>query len=87
MQPMFPITMPYMPPSESIKVYAEDFLTDTKNGDFDTIGILTAIKPNGDKIHINRYFKEGPDDWIEIDEKEYLELRTVWNLLNYISIL
>lgn len=73
MQPMFPITMPYMPPSESIKVYAEYFLTDPKNGDFDTIGILTAIRPNGDKIHINRYFKEGPDVYIEIDGREYLE--------------
>ena len=27
--------------------------------------------PNGDCEEINRFFKEGEDDWIEIDEAEY----------------
>lgn len=67
---MFPITMPYMP-GKPIKVYCEDFLTDRKNGDFDTLGILTAIKPDGEIITIARYFKESDDDWKEIDLVEY----------------
>ncbi len=64
---MFPITMPYFP-GKPIKVYCEDFLTDRKNGDFDTVGIFYAIKPDGEKIEINRFFKESEDGWKEIDE-------------------
>ena len=76
---MFPITMPYMP-GTPIKVYCEDFLTDKKNGDFDTIGILYAFKTeNGEqkKIEINRFFKEPKDneeyDWVEISKEEYIQ--------------
>lgn len=85
MDEMFPISMPYMP-EDPIKVYREDFLTDKKNGDFDTIGVFYAIKPNGEKIEINRFFKESVNDktikkfdsvfapgWEEIDKAEYEE--------------
>ena len=71
---MFPITMPYMP-GESIKVYCGELLTDRKNGDYDTKAIFYAVKPDGEKIDIHRYFKDdenGPG-FIEIDEKEYNE--------------
>ena len=78
---MFPITMPYMP-GAPIKVYCEDFLTDKKNGDFDTIGVLYAFKTeNGEqkKIEINRFFKEPKDneeyDWVEISKEEYIQLK------------
>lgn len=73
---MFPITMPYFP-GEPIKVYCEDFLTDRKNGDFDTVGIFYAIKPNGEKIEINRFFKNSEDGWDEIDEVEYNERKAI----------
>ncbi len=73
---MFPITMPYCP-GDSIKVYCEDFLTDQKNGDFDTVGILYAVKPDDEKININRFFKESEDGWKEIDEVEYNERKTI----------
>lgn len=76
---MFPITMPYMP-DKPIKVYCEDFLTDKKNGDFDTFGIFYALKTeNGqqEKIEINRFFKESKDneeyDWVEISKEEYMQ--------------
>lgn len=67
---MIPITMPYSP-GKAIAVYCEDFLTDKKNGDFDTRGILYAINPDGEKIEINRFFKVSEDGWDEIDEVEY----------------
>lgn len=67
---MFPITMPYYP-GNPIKVFCEDFLTDVKNGDFDTVGIFHAIKSDGEKINIKRYFKESERDWEEITEAEY----------------
>ena len=77
---MYPIKMPYMP-GKPIKVYCEDFLFDPKNGDFNTVGVLYAIKEdNGEpkRIEINRFFREPFIDeketysgWIEIDKEEY----------------
>ena len=75
---MFPIAMPYMP-EKPIIVYREDFLTDEKNGDFDTVGVFYALKTeNGEqkKIEINRFFKESKNcetGWIEITRREYSE--------------
>ena len=76
---MFPITMPYIP-GKPIKVYCEDFLTDKNNGDFDTIGVLYALKTENDnqeKIEINRFFRETKDNeeryWIEISKDEYMK--------------
>lgn len=69
---MFPITMPYMPGAPII-VYIEEFLTDKKNGDYDTMGILYAVKPDGERIQIDRYFKDGEENFDEIDADEYNE--------------
>ena len=73
MEEKFPITMPYFPESKPFRVYCKDFLTDRKNGDFDTVGILYAIKPNGERVEINRYFKEENGEMVEIYKKEYDE--------------
>ena len=73
---MFPITMPYCP-GKAIAVYCEDFLIDEKNGDFDTRWISYIIKPDGEKIEINRFFKASEDGWDEIDEVEYNERKAV----------
>lgn len=69
----FPITMPYMPADRPFMVYCSEVLTDPKNGDFDTVAIWYVKMPNGDREEINRFFKEGEDDWIEIDKEEYNE--------------
>ena len=73
----FPIGMPYS--GEKWKVYCEDFLTDPKNGDFDTVGIHYAINPNGEKIEIRRYFKDAltKTGWDEIDSHEFLYRRSI----------
>lgn len=71
MNELFPITMPYMPYDKPFRVYTETFLVDPRNGDYDTRGILYAITPAGDKVEINRYFKEVEDGFAEIDKKEY----------------
>lgn len=68
---IFPISMPYYPKTNKIKVYCEDFLTDKKNGDFDTVGIFYAIMPDGERVEINRFFKESPNNWEEISLIEY----------------
>lgn len=73
MDELYPITMPYMPADRAFKIYTEDFLVDPAKGDYDTVGILYVITPSMDKIAINRYFKEAPNGFAEIDEAEYKE--------------
>lgn len=66
---LFPITMPYIP-GEPIKVVCEEFLVDPKNGDYDTVGILYAMK-DGEKTAINRFLAEKDGKMVEIQETEY----------------
>lgn len=75
---LFPIKMPYYPQKGRYKVYAEDFLTDVKNGDFDTKGFFYCITPEGEKVEINRFFaeKEG-HKWVEISKEEYEKRKLV----------
>ena len=71
---IFPITLPYYPISKKFKIYCEDFLSVKVPGvhnDFDTVGIFYIITPNGDKININRFFKEKDDSMEEISLIEY----------------
>lgn len=75
MNEKFPIRMPYFPFNKPFKVYTEDFLTDSKNGDYDTMGLLYVIDPHGNRIEINRYFKEASVGFDEIDKAEYDERR------------
>ena len=79
---MYPITMPYMPYDKSFKICFETFLTDKKHGDFDTRAVLYLTKPDGERVEINRYFREPESDieekhtyhgWIEISKEEYEE--------------
>lgn len=70
---IWPITMPYCPDG-TIKVYCEDFLTNKKNGDFDTVGIFYAIKSDGTKVDISRFFKKDEPfdtDWVELSREQY----------------
>lgn len=63
--------MPYFPESKPFYVYCEEFLTDQNNGDFDTVGILYVVKPDGKRVEINRYFKEDNGIFVEIASDEY----------------
>lgn len=69
---MFPITMPYYPESTPYKVYTYEGLTDHKNGDYDTIAVLYVIKPDGERVGINRYF-DVTSETREITKEEYQE--------------
>ena len=66
---IFPITMPYFPENNPYKVYVYQGLTNPKNGDYDTTAVFYVIKPDGERVEINRYF----DDSKEITKEEYLE--------------
>lgn len=68
-----PITMPYFPADKKFKVVREEFLTNPKNGDFDTVAYLYVITPEGKKVELNGYFKDGQDGMVCIDKTEYDE--------------
>lgn len=73
---LFPLTMPYMPADKPYEVYCEECLSDPKNGDYDTIAVYYILTPDGEKVEVNRYFKEGGTVygcWDEIDCEEYEE--------------
>ena len=71
---MFPIQMPYLPEKGEYEVYVQTFLTDKKNGDFDTRGVLYLITPEGKRIDINRYYTKKNREMVEISKEEYDEL-------------
>lgn len=74
---MFPITMPYSPKSKSYKIYTEDFLTDRSKGDYDTVGYLYMITPEGERIELNKFYHEFSrhEEMKEITKEEYEELK------------
>ena len=74
---MFPITMPYSPKSKSYKIYTEDFLTDRSKGDYDTVGYLYMITPEGERIELNKFYHEfnRHEEMKEITKEEYEELK------------
>lgn len=76
----FPITFPYMPTDKRYEVHFEELLTDPKNGDFDTEWIKFILTPEGEKVEINRYFREPHEGeeptykgWVEINLEEWNE--------------
>ena len=82
---MFPITMPYKPEKGKYVIYTQTFLSDTKNGDFDTKGILYMETPNGKRIDIGIYMTEKDGKMTEITKVEYdrlLERRVDMDRLN-----
>lgn len=70
---ILPVTMPYVP--HTYTVACEEFLTDRKNGDYDTLGILYAYDDSGHHEAINRYFAETEKGWREIMLLEYEQRR------------
>ena len=70
---LYPITMPYAPSSKQYVVHAEEFLVDPARGDYDTVGYLYVVTPEGDKVEINRFFKDTGVgcEMVEIDRKEF----------------
>ena len=72
----YPITMPYMPSSKKYKVVTEDFATTGEVGCWDTFAIHYIITPEGDKVKINKFYKEdSTGELVEITEEEYFDRR------------
>lgn len=71
---LVPITMPYVPQNGKYKIYAQEFLTDKKNGDFDTRGVIYMTTPSGERIDLNLYYTEVDGKWTQIPKAQYDEL-------------
>ena len=69
---MFPITMPYYPSAGRYKLECSEALSDPKNGDFDTLALWSITTPKGEKIEVNKFWKESRNGWIKIDDYEWL---------------
>lgn len=70
---MFPIEFPYTPKKEPYVVYVTEFLTDTKNGYFDTMNIVSVKLPTGEMRPINLYYKEENGRWSLITQDEWID--------------
>lgn len=70
---MYPLTLPYMPNSRPDVIVCDELLTDRKNGDWDTLAILYIKKADGERVEVNRYFKENEVSFTEISPEEYNE--------------
>ena len=71
---MFPIKMPYFPEKKKYEVHVQSFLTDRRNGDFDTQAILYIITPEGKRVDVNKYQTEKDGKMVDITKDEYNEL-------------
>ena len=70
---MFPIAFPYYPPNGKFKVSELSYLTDRKNGDFDTKAIDSITAPDGTKLYVDRYFGKVDGEWKEITSEEFIK--------------
>ena len=70
---LYPITMPYKPTVQGYKIYTEDFLTDKKNGDYDTQAYIYMITPSNERIDLNIYEGEVNGKWINLTKEQYEE--------------
>lgn len=70
---LHPITMPYNPPLGYYVFTVMELLTDRKNGDFDTKGIMTLKCPDGTVEQINRYYAVDGNGWREISLEEWCD--------------
>lgn len=68
-----PITFPYSPKSGKYVLTTSEYLTDRKNGDFDTKAYLTLTTPEGEKFEVNEYYGEVDGKWKQIGLSEFEE--------------
>ena len=75
----YKISFPYSPPLEPYKIITREYLTDRKNGDFDTKEYVFIVTPDGKQIPVYRFFKEFNNEWKEIKFEEFLERMKLHN--------
>lgn len=69
----FPITMPYYPPNGKYVIHTGNYLTNRKNGDWDTTVYRKIVTPEGNTLPVHRYFGQVGNEWKEITLGEFME--------------
>lgn len=75
-----PIVFPYYPRPEKYKIVTEEYLTDRKNGDFDTKAYLWIKTPDGERINVYEYYGEVDGKWRKLREHEFIERKRLHNI-------
>lgn len=74
---LFPITMPYYPSVQRYKFVVEEFVAKgfegDDEGDYNTVGVLYVITPEGEQQNVHRFFGEKNGKLVRIGEGEYIE--------------
>ena len=66
-----PITLPFFPPEKQYVLNTAEYLTDRKNGDFDTKAYFSIQTPDGETIRVDEYYGEIDGEWKQITQSEY----------------
>lgn len=67
---LFPIKLPYYPTDKPFKVAFREGLHDKALGDYDLQGIYYVLKPDGEKVEINKFYKTVVDHWYRYDDDD-----------------
>lgn len=74
---MYPISLPYMPPTRPYVVVVDDYLIydDPKKSEFDTMWVRGITEPDGKIVPVDRIFTcpYDSDTWKEISAEEFRE--------------
>lgn len=68
---LYPLTFPYMPTNKPYKVIDKIFSSEGKPGEFDTVGVIKVVTPEGEEKLVGRYYKEDGDTFVEIPKEEF----------------
>ena len=68
------ITMPYMPSEKKYMVYMTDFdSVRNRIGVFDTEAVFYVVTPRGERVDVEKFFKEEDGGMVEISRDEFVE--------------
>ena len=74
---LYPIMMPYSGEKKPYYIYTEDYISDPRNGDFDTVVLLRMITPDGEKVDIHKYLGETENGFEEISVEEFMKRKVM----------
>lgn len=66
----FPINFPYCPYDKPYTVMVTEYLTDRKNGDYDTVHYIEIITPEGMHMKLDEYYGETDDGFVKLTKEE-----------------
>lgn len=71
----FPITFPYNPPMKPYVITCDQFSSEGKEDEFDTVEFLDIYTPDGQQVSLHKYFKLEGGKWVPIQANEYASRR------------